>query len=312
MRAITQASPGAPLTWGYAGDPTPAAGEVLVAVEAAGVNRADLFQAAGGYAPPAGVSPTIGLEVAGTIAALGDGVEHWAVGDRVCALLGGGGYAEYAVVPVGQLLPAPLDAVGSAALPEAACTIYSNLAMIAGLEAGETVLIHGGSSGVGTFGIQWAHAIGARVFVTVGSGWKADRIRSLGAEIIDYHQQDFAAIVRDAGGADVVLDIVGVPYLARNIDALADDGHLVLLGGDLSDTEVPLSVLRAKRGSLTVSMLRARPPAQKAGIVAAVLRDVWPLDIHPVIDRVLPIADAAEAHRALAAGEVVGKVVLAL
>lgn len=317
------------MSWGEAPEPELHAGEVLVEVDAAGVNRADLLQRAGGYAPPGGAPNILGLECAGTIAALGDGVEGWAVGDRVCALLAGGGYAERVAVPAGQLLPAPrrLDAAGAAALPEAVCTVYSNLSMIARLDDPSrlgavptpTVLVHGGSSGVGTIAIPWARAIGARVLVTVGSSAKADRIRSLGADIIDYKSEDFVErtlALTDGRGADVVLDIVGLPYLARNVEALAPEGHLVLLGGEIADAEAPLSALRAKRGSLTVSMLRARSAEQKARIVAAVRENVWPLvesgDVSPLIDRVVPITDAASAHAALEAGEVVGKVVLAV
>jgi putative PIG3 family NAD(P)H quinone oxidoreductase len=331
MRAISQKRAGGPelLEWVEVSEPRLGDGEVLVAVETAGVNRADLFQRAGGYEPPPGASALLGLECAGEIVAVGSRVQGWSVGERVCALLAGGGYAERVAVPVGQLLPIPsgFDAVRAAALPEAVATVYSNLSMIAGLDdparlgaldgVPPSVLIHGGASGVGTVAIQWARAIGARVIATVGSAEKIDSIRSLGADLlIDYKREDFVERTLEATGrrgVDAVLDVVGVPYL-RRVEVLAPDGHLILLGGELADTDFPLAALRAKRGTVTVSMLRARPLTQKADIVRRMRENVWPLiesgRIEPVIDRVVPIADAASAHRALEAGDAVGKIVL--
>lgn len=320
MHAIRIEQPGGPevLSWGAADDPEPGRGEVTIAVEAAGVNNADLLQRAGHYPVPAGASPVLGLECAGRIAALGEGVTAFAVGDRVCALLSGGGYAERVAVPAGHVLPIPpgLDAVGAAALPEAACTVHSNLAAHVG--AGSTLLVHGGGSGIGTFAIQWAAARGARALTTAGSPRKLEAAAALGADVlIDYRREDFVAAVRAATGGrgvDAVLDLVGAPYLLRNLEALADDGVIVLLGGDLSPTEVPLARLMRARATITATALRSRPLAQKAAIVEAVRAEVWPDvaagRIRPVVDRVLPMAQAAEAHRALASGDTIGKVVL--
>jgi putative PIG3 family NAD(P)H quinone oxidoreductase len=322
MHAIHVDRPGGPevLRWGPAADPEPRPGEVLIEVEAAGVNNADLLQRAGGYPVPPGASQILGLECAGRVAALGTGVSGFAVGEPVCALLAGGGYAEFVAVPAGQVLPVPpgLDAVGAAALPEAACTVHSNLA--AHVRKGSTLLVHGGGSGIGTFAVQWGVARGARVLTTAGSARKVNAAIALGADVgIDYAQQEFVEAVLDATGGrgvDVVLDLVGAPYLLRNLDALADDGVIVLLGGDLSPTEVPLGRMLRKRATITATALRSRPLEQKAEIVAAVRAEVWPAvaegRIRPVVDRVVPMADAAEAHRALASGGTIGKVVLAV
>jgi putative PIG3 family NAD(P)H quinone oxidoreductase len=322
MRAIVATGPGGPevLRWGSADDPQPRRGEVVVAVAAAGVNNADLLQRGGNYPVPPGASPILGLECAGRIASVGEGVEGFAVGDEVAALLSGGAYAERVAVPAGQLLPVPdgLDAIGAAALPEAACTVHSNLAAHVG--PGSTLLVHGGGSGIGTFAIQWAVARGAHVLTTAGSKRKLEAALGLGAEVgIDYSREDFVAGVRDATdgrGVDAVLDLVGAPYLARNLEALADDGVIVLLGGDLSPVELPLGRMMRTRATITSTALRSRPLRQKAEIVDAVRREVWPQvaagRIRPVIDRVVPMADAADAHRALASGGTIGKVVLAL
>ncbi|MGW2401510.1 NAD(P)H-quinone oxidoreductase [Kitasatospora sp. NPDC001664] len=323
MHAMTIPQPGGPdaLVWAEVPDPVPGEGEVLVEVAATAVNRADLLQRQGFYDPPPGSSPYPGLECAGRIAALGPGVSGWSVGEEVCALLVGGGYAQRVAVPVGQLLPVPkgLTAAQAAALPEVACTVWSNLFMVAHLRPAETVLLHGGASGIGTMAIQLAKAVGARVLVTAGSPEKLARCAELGADVlIDYREQDFVAEVRaatDGAGADVVLDIMGAKYLQRNVDALARNGRLVIIGlqGGVK-AELDLSVLLRKRAAVAATTLRSRPLAEKAAIVAAVREHVWPLVeagvVKPVVDRELPLTEAAEAHRVLEAGEQVGKVVL--
>ncbi|GAA3054701.1 NAD(P)H-quinone oxidoreductase [Kitasatospora albolonga] len=320
---MTIPQPGGPdaLVWAEVPDPVPGEGEVLVEVAATAVNRADLLQRQGFYDPPPGSSPYPGLECAGRIAALGPGVSGWSVGEEVCALLVGGGYAQRVAVPVGQLLPVPkgLTAAQAAALPEVACTVWSNLFMVAHLRPAETVLLHGGASGIGTMAIQLAKAVGARVLVTAGSPEKLARCAELGADVlIDYREQDFVAEVRaatDGAGADVVLDIMGAKYLQRNVDALAQNGRLVIIGlqGGVK-AELDLSVLLRKRAAVAATTLRSRPLAEKAAIVAAVREHVWPLVeagvVKPVVDRELPLTEAAEAHRVLEAGEQVGKVVL--
>jgi putative PIG3 family NAD(P)H quinone oxidoreductase len=323
MHAVVITQPGDPdvLQWTEVPDIDAGPGEVLVEVAAAGINRADLLQRQGFYDPPPGASPYPGLEVSGTIAALGPGVSGWAVGDRVCALLSGGGYASRAAVPVGQLLPvpAPVGVVEAAALPEVVCTVYSNVFLAARLTAGETLLVHGGSSGIGTMAIQLAKCFGATVAVTAGSKEKLEACRGLGADIlINYRDEDFVASLREATGghgADVILDIIGARYLTRNVDALAADGRLAVIGmqGGVK-AELNLGILMAKRGTVISTTLRARPPEQKAAIVAAVRSNVWPLvdsgEIRPVIDRVLPFAEAAEAHRIMTASTHTGKIVL--
>ncbi|MFJ4676763.1 MULTISPECIES: NAD(P)H-quinone oxidoreductase [unclassified Kitasatospora] len=320
MRAITIPEPGGPerLVWAEVPDPVPAAGEVLVEVAATAVNRADLLQRQGFYDPPPGSSPYPGLECAGRIVEVGPGVAGWAVGDEVCALLAGGGYAQRVAVPSGQLLPVPkgLTPQQAAALPEVACTVWSNVFQVAHLRPGETVLLHGGASGIGTMAIQLAKAVGARVAVTAGSPEKLARCAELGADLlIDYHRQDFTAELTALGGADVILDIIGAKYLERNIDALAVNGRLVVIGlQGGAKAEVNLSALLAKRAALVATNLRGRPLGEKAAIVAAVREHVWPLveagAVRPVVDRVLPITEAAEAHRVVESGAQVGKVVL--
>ncbi|MFL0460139.1 NAD(P)H-quinone oxidoreductase [Kytococcus sedentarius] len=309
------------LTLSEVEDPTPGEGEVLVEVVAAGVNRADLVQAAGKYPPPPGESEIIGLEVSGRIAALGSGdTGGWQVGDEVCALLAGGGYAEQVAVPVGQLLPAPrgIDLVTAAALPEVACTVWSNLVDAGRLTSGETVLLHGGSSGIGTMGIQVARALGARVAVTAGSAQKLERCRELGAEVlINYREQDFVEAVREAthDGADVILDLMGGDYLDRNLQALAPGGRLVVIGlmGGRS-AELDLGRMLQRRLSVQATSLRGRSRADKARIVGAVRENLWPRiedgGIRPVVDQVLPLADADRAHQVLKESGHVGKVLL--
>jgi putative PIG3 family NAD(P)H quinone oxidoreductase len=320
VEAITIPEFGGPevLTWASVPDPVPAADEVLVAVTASAVNRADLMQREGHYPPPPGAPAYPGLECAGRIAALGDGVTGWQVGDEVCALLAGGGYAELVAVPAGQLLPKPanLTLTEAAALPEVACTVWANVAMAARLTAGKTFLVHGGGSGIGTHAIQVARQIGARVVVTAGSAAKLERCRELGADVaINYRDEDFVAVVRELGGADVILDTIGAKYLARNIAALATNGRLAIIGMQGgTKAELDIASLLAKRGSIIATSLRARPVDEKAGIVASVREHVWPWvesgAVRPIVDRVLPMRDAAEAHRTVEASDHVGKVVL--
>jgi putative PIG3 family NAD(P)H quinone oxidoreductase len=320
MLAIV-ANSGEKLTWQPVPDVTPAPGEVLIRVTSAGVNRADLLQAAGNYPPPPGASDIIGLEVSGTIVAVGDGVTHWSSGQQVCALLAGGGYAEYVSVPAGQVLPLPdgVELPHAAALPEVACTVWSNLVMTAGLRASRLLLVHGGASGVGTHAIQVARALNCRVAVTAGSRNKLELCAELGAEItINYRNEDFVDVVRSAGGADVILDLTGAAYLDRNIDALADDGRLVIIGmqGGIK-AELNIGKLLAKRAGVIATALRSRPiggPGGKTDIVARVVDDVWPMVadglVRPVIGAEFPIAEAQAAHELLASGDVAGKVLL--
>jgi putative PIG3 family NAD(P)H quinone oxidoreductase len=274
----------------------------------------------GNYAPPNGASPYPGLECAGRVAALGADVQGWSVGDEVCALLAGGGYAEQVTVPAGQVLPLPkgVTATEAAALPEVACTVWSNVVNIAGLRGGETLLVHGGGSGIGTFAIQLGRALGVRVIVTARAH-KHDALKALGADVtIDYTAEDFVATVKKATngrGADVILDIIGAAYLARNIDALATNGRLAIIGLQGGrKAELNLTGLMAKRGSISVTTLRARPPQEKADIVRGVRDHIWPLvesgAVRPVIDRHLPMAEAAQAHRVVEANEHTGKVLL--
>ncbi|MFD8803953.1 NAD(P)H-quinone oxidoreductase [Streptomyces sp. NPDC059597] len=323
MYAITIPEPGGPekLVWQEVPDPAPGEGEVLVDVVATAVNRADIMQRQGFYDPPPGASPYPGLECSGRIAALGPGVSGWSVGDEVCALLSGGGYAQKVVVPAGQLLPVPagIDLDQAAALPEVACTVWSNVFMIAHLRPGELLLVHGGSSGIGTMAIQLAKAVGARVAVTAGSKEKLDFCAELGADIlINYREQDFVAEIEratDGAGADVILDNMGAKYLDRNVQALAVNGRLVIIGmqGGVK-AELNIGALLMKRGAISATSLRARPLSEKAAIVAAVREHVWPLlasgVVRPVVDRELPMADAAEAHRVVEDSGHIGKVLL--
>ncbi|MFD8412574.1 NAD(P)H-quinone oxidoreductase [Streptomyces sp. NPDC059650] len=325
MHAISIEQPGGPevLVWAEAPDPVPGEGEVLVDVAASAVNRADVLQRQGFYNPPPGASPHPGLECSGRISAVGPGVSGWAVGDEVCALLSGGGYAERVAVPAGQLLPVPegVDLVAAAALPEAACTVWSNLFMVAHVRPGETVLVHGGSSGIGTMAIQLAKAVGATVAVTAGGPGKLARCKELGADVlIDYREQDFVAEVRAAtggAGADVILDIIGAKYLARNVDALTVNGRLAVIGlqGGVK-AELNLGTLLSKRAAIAGTTLRARPQAEKAAIVAAVREHVWPLvaagRIRPVVHAVYPVREVAEAHRTMESSSHVGKLLLTM
>ncbi|AYL37110.1 NAD(P)H-quinone oxidoreductase [Streptomyces fungicidicus] len=323
MYAITIPEPGGPeaLVWDEVPDPVAGPGEVLVEVVAGAVNRADILQRQGFYDPPPGASPYPGLECSGRIAALGDGVSGWAVGDEVCALLSGGGYAEKVAVPAGQLLPVPqgLTVDQAAALPEVVCTVWSNVFMVAHLRPGETLLVHGGSSGIGTMAIQLAKAVGARVAVTAGTREKLERCAELGADIlVNYREQDFVAELKqatDGHGADVVLDNMGAKYLDRNVQALAVNGRLAIIGmqGGVKG-ELNIGALLAKRAAISATSLRARPPEEKAAIVAAVREHVWPLvgggHVRPVIDREIPMSDAAAAHRVVEESGHIGKVLL--
>jgi putative PIG3 family NAD(P)H quinone oxidoreductase len=323
VRAITITSPGDAdvLVLADVDDPVPGPGEVLLDVAATAVNRADVMQRRGLYDPPPGASPYPGLECSGRIAALGDDVTGWSVGDEVCALLSGGGYATRVAVPAGQLLPVPagLSMVEAAALPEVACTVWSNVFSLAGLQPGEVLLVHGGTSGIGTLAVQLAARAGARVLCTVGSAEKAARAVELGAErAIRYREEDFVAVVREAtggAGADVVLDNMGAAYLPRNVDVLAVGGRLVVIGLQGGTRgELDLGALLVKRASVLATSLRARPAAEKAAIVAAVREHVWPAveagEVRPVVDRVLPLDEAAQAHRVLESSTHIGKIVL--
>lgn len=326
MKAAIASEPGGPdvLSLAEVPDPRPAAGEVLIEVAATAVNRADLLQRAGNYPPPPGASQILGLECSGRIAELGAGVTGWQVGDEVCALLAGGGYAELVCVPAVQLMhvPAGLELVTAAALPEVACTVWSMVLdgpPAAHLTVGEAFLVHGGSSGIGTMAIQLAAAQGARVFATAGTDDKVAACRKFGAEVaINYRSQDFAEVIRaETGGAgvDVILDTVGAKYLPRNVSALASGGRLVVIGMLGGATgELSLATLLAKRASIFAAGLRGRPLEQKAAIVAGTEAHVWPLlaigQVRPVVDQVLPLADAAQAHRVVEASTHIGKVLL--
>lgn len=323
MRAVIAPEPGGPeaLVLTERPDPEPGPGEVLVEVAATAVNRADLLQRRGFYPPPPGASDVLGLECSGTVVALGDGVAdegRWSVGDEVCALLAGGGYATHVVVPAGQLMPLPpgVDLVTAAALPEVACTVWSNVVTVGGLTAGDTFLVHGGAGGIGTFAIQLASAMGARVFTTAGSAEKRAFCEELGAErAIDYREEDFVAVLQEAGGADVVLDNMGAKYLGRNIDALATEGRLVVIGMQGgAKGELDLGRLLAKRASVHATSLRARPVEEKAAICAAVAEHVWPLvgsgAVRPIVHATLPLDRAAEAHGLLEESSHSGKVLL--
>ncbi|MYX27600.1 zinc-binding dehydrogenase [Streptomyces sp. SID8381] len=316
MKAISIREPGGPevLEWVEADDPTPAAGEVVVDVVAGALNRADVMQRWGLYPLAPGTSPYPGLEVSGRIGALGEGVTGWQVGDEVCALLTGGGYAQKVAVPAGQLLTIP-EGVGlaeAAALPEVTATVWSNIVMTAGLKAGETLLVHGGAGGVGTMAIQIAKALGARVVTTVGGPEKVAQARELGAdEAVDYRTQDFA----DFGPYDVILDVIGGDYLERNIRSLAADGRLVVIGLQNGlEGQLNLAEIVFKRVSVHGTTLRTRSEEEKAAIVAEVQKHVWPMiesgAVRLVIDRTVPLAEAAEAHRLMEAGGHTGKILL--
>lgn len=323
MHAITIPEAGGPeaLVWAEVPDPVPGEGEVLVDVVASAVNRADLLQRQGFYNPPPGSSPYPGLECAGRVTDIGPGVSGWQIGDEVCALLAGGGYAEQVVVPAGQLLPVPdgVDLVTAAALPEVTSTVWSNVFMISHLRPGETFLVHGGSSGIGTMAIQLAKAVGAKVAVTAGTKEKLDFCAELGADIlINYREQDFVEEIKkatDGAGADVILDNMGAKYLDRNVQTLAANGRLAIIGmqGGVKG-ELNIATLLGKRAAVTATSLRGRPAEEKASIVAAVREHVWPLiatgHVRPIVDQTVPMSDAAAAHRVLEESNHIGKVLL--
>ena len=323
MTAIEIAEPGGPevLRPTERARPAPGVGELLIEVAAAGVNRPDVLQRQGGYPPPPGASDIPGLEVAGTVAALGPGAHGWQLGDRVCALVSGGGYAEFCAAPTAQCLPVPegFDMVHAAALPETFFTVWTNVFQRGRLQAGERFLVHGGSSGIGTTAIQIAAARGARVFATAGSADKCAACERLGAErAINYRDEDFVAVVKEATGGegvDVILDMVGGDYIQRDIKALRTEGRIVFiafLGG--AKAEIDFLPLMLKRATITGSTLRPRSVEQKSAITDELRAEVWPLldagRIAPVIDSAYPLTDAADAHRRIDGGEHIGKIVL--
>ncbi|WP_296106357.1 NAD(P)H-quinone oxidoreductase [uncultured Corynebacterium sp.] len=339
MKAILQEDTTDPtsLTWTDTDEPTPAPGEALVRIHAAGVNRGDVLQAAGHYPPPPGASDIIGLEAAGTIEAFGppqgsgptssheSGKQHdeqstkqWNVGDECGMLLAGGGYAERVAVPITQLFPIPRgwSLTDTAGVIEVAATVWSNLGMVAGMQKDQTVLIHGGSGGIGTFAIQLAHAMGLTVATTAGNADNLELCRSLGADIlINYKDDDFVAVMKEHGGADIILDIMGAKYLDSNVKALSEKGHLVIIGmqGGVKG-ELNIGRLLSKRGSITATNVRGRSLNDKAAVVADTIKHVWPLledgTVSAQVTKTLPIANAAEAHRLLKSREVTGKIVL--
>ncbi len=327
MRAIEIAQPGGPEVLRLVERPTPkpAAGELLIRVRAAGVNRPDLLQRMGKYPPPAGASDLPGLEISGIVEAAGPGAENAAhrPGDAVCALLAGGGYAEYVSVPAEQVLPLPpgVDIVAAAGVPETVFTVWTNVFERGRLQAGERFLIHGGASGIGTTAIQLAKARGAQVFTTAGSPEKCAACTRLGADrAINYRTEDFAEVIREvtAGkGVDVILDMVGGPYVAKNIEILAADGRLVYIAFlQGARVEVNLATIMMKRLTLTGSTLRARPVAEKGRLAREVEREVWPLfasgAMKACVHATFPLEHAADAHRALESGDHIGKVILTI
>jgi putative PIG3 family NAD(P)H quinone oxidoreductase len=323
MRAVVVAEPGGPevLQEVELPDPVPGPGEVRIRVAAAGINGADLSQRRGFYPPPAGAPGWPGLEVSGTIDALGAAVSGWRVGDRVCALLPGGGYAELVTVDAGLVLPVPdaVDLVEAAGLPEVVATVWSNVFQLGGLTAGETLLAHGGSSGIGSMAIQLGRAFGATVIATAGTPEKASFCRGLGADAaVEYRTQDFveaALALTDGRGVDVVLDIVGGSYIARDLDALATGGRIMAIATrDRMPASVDIGLLMRKRARLWGTTLRARPLEERRAIIADVREHVWPLladgRVRPVIDSVFPLADAAQAHRRMESSAHLGKILL--
>lgn len=325
MRAVIADGAGGPevLSVAELPDPEPGPGEVVLEVAAAALNRADLLQRQGFYPPPPGASDILGMECSGTVAAVGEGVTGWSVGDEACALLAAGGYAARVAVPAGQLMPVPagVDLPTAAALPEVACTVWSNVFMIAGLKPEETLLVHGGAGGIGTFAIQLAHQLGARVITTAGTEEKRAACVALGADVaVDYREQDFVAETRsatDGRGADVILDNMGAKYLDRNIDALATEGRLVVIGMQGgTKAELDISKLLRKRGAIIATTLRSRPTEEKAAICASVVEHVWPLVaeglVQPVVHGTMPLEEVAAAHALMESGEHSGKILLTL
>lgn len=320
MRAVVVETHGGPenLRIGDVPDPQPMPGEVVLDVVATAVNRADLLQRMGFYPPPPGASDIIGLECSGRIAALGEGVTDWSIGDEVCALLAGGGYAEKVAVPVGQVMPVPtgVDLATAASLPEVATTVWSNLIEVARLQPRERFLVHGGAGGIGSFAIQFAKAFGATVCATAGSPEKLQQCRDLGADYaIDYRNEDFVEVMTALGYANVILDNMAAKYLERNVEALAPDGRLVIIGmqGGVRG-ELNIATLLNKRGTVAATSLRSRPTADKARICAGVVRDVWPLvasgAIKTTVSREFALDDVAAAHEFLESGHASGKLLL--
>jgi putative PIG3 family NAD(P)H quinone oxidoreductase len=308
---------GEALEWAEAEAPAMLPGHVRLRVRATAVNRADLHQRAGHYPPPPGKSHILGLEAAGEVMEAHDasGVR---VGDRVCALLAGGGYAELVAVPAGQLMPVPdgIDLITAGSIPEVACTVWSNLFMIAGLQPGERLLVHGGSGGIGTFAIQLASAMSAKVFTTAGTAEKLAACADLGADVtINYRDEDFVEVLRESGGADVILDNMGAKYLGRNVEALASEGRLVVIGlQGGTKGELDLGTLLRKRGAVIATSLRSRPAEEKAVIAASVVEHVWPLvadgQVRPIVHTTMPLDQVADAHRLMEDSSHIGKIVL--
>ncbi len=320
MQVVEISGPGGPevLVPAQRPVPTPSQGEILISVEYAGVNRPDVLQRAGSYNPPSGASDLPGLEAAGRVAAVGAGVTEWAEGDAVCALLPGGGYAQYVTTPAAHALPVPdgMDARAAACLPETFFTVWGNVFRRGGLKAGERFLVHGGSSGIGTTAIQLARHFGARVFATAGSDAKCAACRDLGAEVaINYRDEDFVSVLGTEGGAHLILDMVGGDYIKRNLKALADDGRLVQIGFLQSPVaEINFAQIMVRRLTLTGSTLRPQSDAAKAEIADELEEKVWPVlaagQIAPVIDSTFPLADAAKAHALMESSTHIGKIVL--
>ena len=320
MQVVEISGPGGPeaLVPAQRPVPTPSQGEILISVEYAGVNRPDVLQRAGSYNPPSGASDLPGLEAAGRVAAVGAGVTEWAEGDAVCALLPGGGYAQYVTTPAAHALPVPdgMDARAAACLPETFFTVWGNVFRRGGLKAGERFLVHGGSSGIGTTAIQLARHFGARVFATAGSDAKCAACRDLGAEVaINYRDEDFVSVLGAEGGAHLILDMVGGDYIKRNLKALANDGRLVQIGFLQSPVaEINFAQIMVRRLTLTGSTLRPQSDAAKAEIAEELRSKVWPLlaagKIAPVIDSTFPLADAAGAHALMESSTHIGKIVL--
>lgn len=322
MRVVIAREPGGPevLEVREVDDPVPTETEVVIDIAAAGVNRPDLMQRKGAYPPPPGASDVLGLECAGVVSAVGGAVERWRVGDEVCALLISGGYADKVAVDQGQVLPVPatLSMVEAASLPEVFTTVWSNVFMIAALQPGETLLVHGGGGGIGTAAIQLAKALGAKVVTTVGSAAKAEAVKALGADLaINYHDSDFVALLRDFNpdGADVILDNIGAKYLGRNVESLALQGRLVVIGfqGGVKG-ELDLGLLAQRRGAVISTLLRPRPTAAKAAIIASIEQSVWPLvadgTVKPIVHATVPLSEVARAHEIVEASSHIGKVVL--
>src|SRR3954454_5890250 len=320
MRAVIVPEPGGPdaLVVADLPDPTAGPGEVVIDIAASAVNKADTLQRQGFYPPPPGASDVLSMECSGTVSAVGDGVGAWSLGDEVCALLASGGYADKVAVPAGQVMPVPagVDVVTASALPEVAATVWSNVFMIANLRPAETFLVHGGAGGIGTMAIQLAHVLGATVAATAGSEDKLATCRSLGADItVNYREDDFVAVLREAGGADVILDNMGASYLMRNLEALKTEGRLVVIGMQGgAKSEIDLSVLQRKRAALVATTLRARPSEEKSAICAALVEHVWPLvadgKVKAVVHERVPLAEVARAHQAMDDSSHVGKILL--